>query len=1361
MYCINISHPEYKNLLYNSKIDPIFLKAKISMWMDYNGNDSFPTIEELTAFNTNNQEYYNTNPVKAFAKLFNMNTAGFMPFNIDLAQAQRGAAKLGFTVAKSRVNTWYLKNEKGQFINPFNYKQLETSNTELPQQELKDKLMAFAKTHGIEVTTMEEMIDRAGGEEGRYEGVVGVANLLQSLIAIDLSKEKIDTLAEEIAHFATSILKDDASVKRSMKEVVNTEMYKEVKETYADIYTTEEQFRKEAMDKLLTQSIVEEFKETNENKGIVKYLQATFNKFMRWVNSKLAKGTAADQIKKDLMPLVKSILANEYVGKLEIDPFINESPEYLQKEKKKEDKVILSPEKVKTKFIEATVKKLEDRLISLKRQANKQGPIDVLSVQVTSITKKLELAKFDAAISSIVELAMQELGSIENLLDKHLAEDIAVGNTIDMVFNFAEMYEDLFSTYKNDMHTYKFPEEEQTRIAQQLDNAMTKINNVLIKNNTLAQNHIITILDEGNLDHNGNKIDENFNALEIFEKSFKDISYWRLGVGNYKNATSGVLRVAHKMIYNANSNTKRLAVEKGNLLLQAQVLMEKSGVKQEELIDYTEVNGKKKYTQFLIREWDWAGYYAGFSEVQKDIAETLGFENFGDINKEDLDKTQLSVFNKAFKNYYSANRVKLLNEEGRFIGYRPSARNPKFTELMSNPNVKNYYTLLVNTKKEALAKLPIQYRTQHAAYMLPGIRSQFLERMTNGNNSFFHNITEIARESFFIDQDDTQFGEVSALNNKMVPIYFTKSFDNPGDVSQDLTRSFTIFAEMAENLKAAGGLSGSMNIVLRQLGNRDYITKSRGTSAVEQKGTSTKEYKALQVLIDSAVYGIEKIDIRSDKLPENAVTKALGIDGKVFSGSKFMSRLSSFIRTNNLALNPVTSTAGAIKGSVDSILEQQIGLYTTVESGSWARAEYAKNIFEVLSQTMRKKQTNKMHLMLQRNNVVELSKMLSNTNRNKLLSQATSKDLLYVNYQTADYALKGRIALAIYDNIRYVDGEYITRKQFREKRNAEKVSEKEQNVEWKAAKEQSLYNAYEVVDGQLVIKESHKDKVTDAVENFAVGKVDHVAHMVDGTLSESDKGAIARTIYGDFVLMHRGWFINMIDSRVMPEVTNLISGEKEIGIYRASLKFIREELIHNKKFRAPRKAYKDADPVIQRGVKRTALDLLYLNIIGFLAALANMAADDGDEDDFLLQYTAYQMNRVLLEQGAPWSPSELLQMIDEPVVGVRTIKELVDISEAWNSDVYERGMYAGSTHRAKWWLRKTPFKGIYESQYPAMKNNFIKQVVDSKIYNLLKDDDENKGNGMGFMDRLKLVFADEQSMSDDEVMEVIQYMEDE
>lgn len=1360
MYCINVSHPEYKNLLYNSKQNPLFVKAKISMWMDYNGDSRFPTVEEL---NSIDNEFYSIDKYVRLGKYFNMNTGGFMPSNIDLGQLQQKTIKLDIKYKRSpKTGQYYFLDEYGRFLNPFkqSYKQLESSSTELPQIELKEKLMAFAKTHGIQVTTMEELIARSENK-GKYDGVVGVAQLFNELIAIDLSKEKIDTLAEEIAHFATAILKEDASVKKAMKDITDTEIYKQVKIDYADTYTTEEQFRKEAVDKLLAEAIVQDFKEEGENKGIVKYLKAIYNKFMRWVKSGLSTDTAAQQIKNELMPIAKSIIANEYLGKIDTAAFIDNSNEYLQKESETVDDISTKPpETVKKEFIKKTIAKLEDRLATLKRQAKKQAPIDALSLQVDAVTKKLELAKLDSAIEGIVELAIKELGAIESLLDKHLEDGVTVGSTIDMVYHFAEMYQTLFDEYKRDMHYHGFPKEEQDKIGEQLNITMKDINNVLTKNDTLAKRHILEVLEKGNLDHNGNKIDPDFNAIEIFNKSEKDISFWRLGAGNYKNATSGVLRVAHKMIYNANAATKRLAVEKANILIQAQVLMEKSGVKVEELVDYTERNGKKVYSQFLIRQWDWAGYYNGILAVKEEVAQTLGFEKFDDIEHSELTAEQKAIYKNGFTTFNKNNRVKVVDSEGRFTGYRPTAINPRFAQLMNNPHVKNYHTLLVNTKEEALNKLPIQYRTAHAPYQLPGIRQQFIERMTNGENSFFHNLAEIGRESFFIDQDDTQFGEVSALNNKMVPIYFTRPFDNPAEVSKDLSRSFTIFAEMAENLKQVGGLAGSMNVIQRQLGDRDYIKKTRGTKAVEVKGTGTNEYKALEVLIDSNVYGIEKKDIRSGKLEKNAFTEFLGIDGKVFSASKFMSRLSGFIRTNNLALNPVTSTAGALKGAVDSILEDQIGLYTTMESKNWARAEYAKNIFEVLGQTMRKKQTNKMHLMLQRNNVVNLSSMLSNTTKSKLLQQATSKDLLFINYRTADYAIKGRVALAIYDNIRYVDGEYITRKQFREKRDASGMSIANQKIEWKAARAESLYNAYDVVDGQLVIKDSHKDKVTDAVENFAVGKVEHVSNMVDGTLSEADKGAIARTIYGDFVLMHRGWFINMIDSRVMPEVTNMISGEKEMGMYRASLKFIREDLIRNRGYKSPISTFKNLEnPAQKRAIKRTALDLLYLNIISFIAAFANIMADEDDDDDFLTQYAAYQMNRILLEQSAPWNPSELLQMIDEPIVGVRTIKDLVDLSEAWNTDVYKGGMYKDSYHATKWWIRKTPFKSMYEAQYPGQKNNFIKQVVDSRWYNLLKEDDEHKANGMSWVRRLKLMFADEQSTSDAEALEIIEYME--
>jgi hypothetical protein len=131
---------------------------------------------------------------------------------------------------------------------------------------------------------------------------------------------------------------------------------------------------------------------------------------------------------------------------------------------------------------------------------------------------------------------------------------------------------------------------------------------------------------------------------------------------------------------------------------------------------------------------------------------------------------------------------------------------------------------------------------------------------------------------------------------------------------------------------------------------------------------------------------------------------------------------------------------------------------------------------------------------------------------------------------------------------------------------------------------------------------------------------------------------------------------------------------------------------------------------------KTGLDLLYLNLVAFLAGLANLAADDDDKEDWTTQYMAYQLNRLLLEQGAAWSPAELANMIDEPIVGARMIKDLLDFSEAFNPEVYESGMYKGSSHAGKFWFRKQPLKNVYEMQFPELKNRFIKTMTNSKWY---------------------------------------------
>jgi hypothetical protein len=232
--------------------------------------------------------------------------------------------------------------------------------------------------------------------------------------------------------------------------------------------------------------------------------------------------------------------------------------------------------------------------------------------------------------------------------------------------------------------------------------------------------------------------------------------------------------------------------------------------------------------------------------------------------------------------------------------------------------------------------------------------------------------------------------------------------------------------------------------------------------------------------------------------------------------------------------------------------------------------------------------------------------------------------------------------------------------------------------------------------------------------------------------------------------MHRGWFIDLIDTRFMPETKLEQTGEKEIGAYNAFFhKYLAKELIMNKKLLSFRSAYRGLAPHQQRGVKRTVLDLLYMNIIAFLAALANIAADDADEEDWTTQYFAFQMNRLLLEQKSAWSPSELLQLIDEPVVGVSTLKDLANLSDAWSPEEYESGIYEGKSHASKWWWKRLPFKNITELQHPELKNRYIKQIVDSRTYNMMVED-EDKLRNMTYKDRLSTFFTYQEDVLDNQ-----------
>lgn len=1339
-YCINIKHPDYQLLLEQSGLKPTILKAKIATWMQENTDERFPTIEDLGITQVLYQTGLNIYQQKAkdiyFKEVYNKELTSYQIDHINkkLKEISQNIGDVDWNLRVSNTsNKLYIAGYKNApvtmktYYSPYAnnmFRQTNSNSIEERIEELDNKLKTWAKKHGISIETIEAVMQKY---PGRYNNsAIGLADFVNNLIALSNSA-KIDTLPEEIAHFAIEILLNTPSVQQALEEVVTTDEYAQVKEEYKDIYTKEEDFRKEALGKILAKEIVTQFKAT-DNKGFWNNIKQIFTSFSNWLQSKFGKTTVSRKyIDSVIQPLAKSILNEEYLGKIE--PTNNETLYSIPDPKIEHKK----------QFLITTVDKLKQRLVHLKRSLKTKGAVELLEKEILEIEKSIHKGESDLGIAALITLAESELSIVNASMEKMRKADSLNTTTIKNTELFISMYEDVFNNLMESLYTFEATADEIEDLKKAVEGVYSKLKDAKALNTSLYKRAAIQVVEEGNTNEYGEKIDPSFDAKIIVDTTHEDIGYWRLLVGNYKYADSKILKTAHKIVFDSIAKVKRFTTRTGNLLLSKQQAFTDAGHTIDKLIE-KDKDGKPSH--YFVREYQWGKYYEELNKTKESIAKVLGYTSYEDINvsllEADAKKTYKAYWASFFKTHTKEKTVvdEATGIREKVVTPNDSYINPNYTAIMSDPVVKDYYEELIKVKREAVDKLPVNYRTEKLVYMVPPILKTTLNRLS-GSESFLTKISKLGREAFFVTKDDTQFGEqsnfkhINYLNNKMVPIYFTRPLDDINDVSMDVARSVTLFAEMAENYKEMNTIAGDLGVIQSTLAQRNYFTnKKRDTT---KKGIETLEYSALETLMDTHVFGIER-NPYSVTIPSNSLTEKLGLADKDFSFTKFSQRLTSFIRNNNLAFNITTSLSGWLKGSGDAVIEDAIGLYTTTQSKNWARLEFAKNLMQVVGEIGKAKQSNKMHLILQEAETVSLDAMLKNSNSSRFARKVLTKDVFYTTFATGDYGIKGRITLAVYDNTRLYNNQFMTRAKFYRITAAEKgikdtkEHRKEVQKQWDALQDKSLYNAYEVVNGQLKVKPEFEKYVTEGVLNSTKGKIEHVSTYVDGTLSPTDKGKLARSIAGDFLLMHRGWFIGMMDTRFKKEGTNQITEEEEIGTYRATGTYLKEvfwnALIKEQSLQSAYLVYPELSPVRQRAILKTVLDAFYLFIISTVAALVNLAADDDDEETFHIQYTAYQLNRLLMEQGAAWSPAELIQMIDEPVVGARFIKDVSELTEAVNfSETYKRGMYEGKSHATKWWMKKLPTRNLYELQFPELKNRFVKQLVDSKIYDLLKPEE--------------------------------------
>ena len=211
--------------------------------------------------------------------------------------------------------------------------QLFSKESEPPNKDLNRILYTWARKHEIPIEPLEALNKKW---PDRYRShALGVSDFLNGVIGIS-NNAKIDTLAEEVSHFAIELLYtsdyDDQerhrflplgvpyNIRQSLNRIHLTYEYEEVKKEYAGVYVNEIDFRKEALAKILCKEIVYLFRV----KEIIKKKQNKYENFKNFrviiddiiyfLNRKLGISTfTKNDIERSIKKLARKIVNQENI----------------------------------------------------------------------------------------------------------------------------------------------------------------------------------------------------------------------------------------------------------------------------------------------------------------------------------------------------------------------------------------------------------------------------------------------------------------------------------------------------------------------------------------------------------------------------------------------------------------------------------------------------------------------------------------------------------------------------------------------------------------------------------------------------------------------------------------------------------------------------------------------------------------------------------------------------------------------------------------------------------------------------------------------------------------------------------------
>lgn len=636
-----------------------------------------------------------------------------------------------------------------------------------------------------------------------------------------------------------------------------------------------------------------------------------------------------------------------------------------------------------------------------------------------------------------------------------------------------------------------------------------------------------------------------------------------------------------------------------------------------------------------------------------------------------------------------------------------------YRKITNNKNLHKLYNQLIDLKIEADEEnLPfLKYAN---AFRLPQIEGGAY-RIIVSQDSLLKGLGYLYKDVVTLKDDDTSYlrdvarrSDGSIVN--LVPTRFIKQLEDPAAITRDTVGSYIKYYEMSVNYKVMSALAPELELIQQQVGERTFESEEKGT----QFGYNTRTYQKLSKILDMNLWGKEK----------NLLSFEIG--GKKIILNKLFDGIVSYTRILGISQNLNVILTGLFTNKLQNLLEAISGYYFDYDDLRKASKEVAMSYLTVAKSIGSPDSKSKIVALMELAGVGRsVSENFTEMQRSKVM-RTLIKHYFYFGHEIVDYATKGKMLVATYMAHKYNPdtNSFVRKNEFIRGFNG---SKKQAKLAWNRLTT-TLYDAYELKDGVLQIKDKYRAIISRNLEDQVRNTARTIATRIDGQLSDIDKSLIHASTFGQFLTIFRNFLIVNYQTRfgTAPQF-NYSTGRYVRSYNRAALDYALDktkladllsrwgynkkyiEQLHQMSF-----GYEEMKDFEKAAFRRVLSEtIIGFFVLGLITMAINKMADD-DKDNWFLNELAYLLGRTKLETRSNLSPYEWFSILNSPTAATNTLTGVVDLFTTFFDDPFadiRKGPYKGMKRYQRSIIKMTPIKFYYEAKDPRSKREYLEHQL--------------------------------------------------